>query len=149
MDHQAKDQYETAAPTEPAFPVNLTSWRHYTPMRLLAVVTLAYSLLCFAETAYVTTVRIGEIRAEARDEVLRRNPLERMWDGATGLWCGRPSDDALVARKTGALISGRRIRSAAGVGLAWLLVWLTFGHRPRSGGDCAAAEEARNRGARQ
>ena len=60
---------------EPNFPVNLTSWRHYTSRRLLCMVILAWTVLGFIETAYVTTVRISEIRTEARTIVCSRGRL--------------------------------------------------------------------------
>ncbi len=74
---------------EPDFPVNITSWKHYTSMRLLCMVILAWTLLGFIETTYVTTVRISEIWCEARTRVCSRGKLGRGVDNVKRYWWGQ------------------------------------------------------------
>jgi hypothetical protein len=114
------------ASKEPDFPVNITSWRHYTCMRLLAAAILALSLMRFAETAWVTTARIDEVRAEAQALVERQSALGKYLDTAARFWFGRPPERVLVARKTGELVRRRRFWSFLGVAAAWLLTWAVF-----------------------
>jgi len=112
---------------EPQFPVNLTSWKHYDGLRLVAMAILVYSLIGFLETAYVTTVRIDEIRAEAKAIVCSRGKIGECLDTASRYWWGKPKEATLVARTTAKLISRRRLWSAAYVVVAFYIVWAVFG----------------------
>ena len=111
---------------EPGFPVNITCWRHYTTMRLLCMVILACAVFSFLETAYITTVRISEIRAEARAAVCGRGRVGRYVDNAARYWWGRPTENRLVELKTAQIVSRRRLRCAFKVFIAWFLVYLVF-----------------------
>lgn len=111
---------------EPDFPVNITSWRHYTSMRLLCMVILAWTLLGFIETAYVTTVRISEIRCEARTRVCSRGKLGSCVDNVKRFWWGQPTEHQLVERKTSQIVSRRRLWSICKVLFAWSLVVVVF-----------------------
>ena len=111
---------------EPDFPVNLTSWRHYTTMRLLCMVILAWTVLGFIETAYVTTVRISEIRCEARTRVCSRGRLGGCVDNVKRFWWDQPTEHQLVERKTAQLVRRSRLWSAFKVIFAWSLVYICF-----------------------
>lgn len=111
---------------EPDFPVNITSWRHYTSMRLLCMVILAWTLLGFIETAYVTTVRISEIRCEARTKVCSRGKLGSCVDNVKRYFWGQPTEHQLVERMTSKIVSRRRLWSVCKVIFAWTLVYIVF-----------------------
>lgn len=111
---------------EPQFPDNLTSWKHYDGLRLMAMAILVYSLIGFLETTYVTTVRIDEIRAEVRTIVCCRGKVGSCVDNVKRYWFGRPTEHQLMERKTAQLVSRRRLWSAFKVILAWSLVYLVF-----------------------
>jgi len=83
-------------------------------MRLLAAAALAASLFGLAETAYVTAARADGFRAAAAEP-----------DGRSVIGGRAEGADLGAAR----LVRRRRLRSAAGVGLASCLAWATFGGR--------------------
>lgn len=118
---------------EPDFPVNITSWKHYTSMRLLCMAILAWTLLGFIETAYVTTVRISEIRCEARTRVCSRGKLGRGVDNVKRYWWGQPTEHQLVERKTSQIVSRRRLWSVFKVLFAWALVAIAFSKDVKDG----------------
>jgi hypothetical protein len=119
--------------TEPDFPVNITSWKHYTTLRLLTMALLAWTLLGLAETAYVTTVRISEIRCEARTRVCSRGKLGRGVDNVKRYWWGRPTEHQLVERKTSQIVRRKRLWSAFKVLFAWALVVIAFSKDVKDG----------------
>jgi len=121
-----KETYVVPENSEPRFPVNITSWKHYTSMRLLCMVILAWTILGFIETAYVTTVRISEIRCEARTRVCSRGKLGSCVDNVKRYWWGQPTEHQLVERKTSQIVSRRRLWSVFKVLFAWALVAIVF-----------------------
>ena len=112
---------------EPQFPVNLTSWKHYDGLRLVAMAILIHSLIGFLETAYVTTVRIDEIRAEARATVCSRGKVGSCVDTVNRYLFGKPTEHQLVERTTAKIVCRRRLWSAAYVAGAFYIVWAVFG----------------------
>jgi len=91
------------------------------------MVILAWTVLGFIETAYVTTVRISEIRAEARATVCSRGKVGSCVDNVNRYLFGRPTEHQLVERKTAQLVCRRRLWSAAYVAGAFYIVYAVFG----------------------